>query len=149
MPELVMEAGKWLQLSADLLTTVLGLYAAYGLIFKRKELSQLVRVLSNNHLNESLRRLRETLSQLQRVPMDDASRQGEGKSLLGQLSGQLRGLADRNADISRLRSEVQLMLEGKRKVQDYKKNAVIHEIEAVLEQLSLEAYVDLTAKDQG
>jgi hypothetical protein len=141
------EISKWFQLLADVVTSLLGLIAIFGLIFKRKKINQIFQIILNTHFNEKLKRLRDTLSQLDAISFEDKNRYQEGLSLLGQLSGQIKPLVNNSSDLLKMHTDLNLMLEGKSKIKNYKKSALIHELTDLLENMRVEEYLNLIGKD--
>lgn len=140
------DVAKTLQMFADTLTIILGALALYGLIAKRKKLSSFINVVLNSHLNERVRRIRDTVTQLQSISLDDASRYKEGIALLGSLSGQLKPLTTARPRLQNLHEDLIFMTEGKTRVKESKKNAVIHEISALLDEVALSGYIGLLSE---
>lgn len=128
---------------ADTLTVLLGGLALYGLIAKRKKIATLVNVVLNSQLNERVRRIRGTLTQLENISLDDKTRYKECMALLGQLSGQLKPFAASRPKLQAPHADLVFMLEGKKHVQEHRKNAVTHEISGLLDELSADEYLGL------
>jgi hypothetical protein len=141
------EISKWFQLLADVITSLLGLIAIFGLIFKRKKIGQIFQIILNTHFNEKLKRLRDTLSQLDAISFEDKTRYQEGLSLLGQLSGQIKPMVNNSNDLLKIHTDLNLMLEGKSKIKNYRKNALIHELTDLIENMHIEEYLSLIGKD--
>lgn len=137
------EAAQLLQVIADLITILLGSVALYGLAFKRQTISRVLNIILNTHFNERVRRLRETLTQLHNTSFDDKTQYASGMALLGQLSGQLKPLTATRDELRRLHGDLVLLMEGKSRVKEARKNALTHEISAALDEAFMSEYVQV------
>jgi len=127
---------KTLSILSDLVTTVLGGIALYGLIFKRKKIVLFIRLIINSQYNERVKRVKETLGKLEGFSFEEKDERTEIFNLIGQLSGQIKPLATDKNGLIKVHEELKEILDGKQKLSEAKKRNLVYELHGILDNAS-------------
>jgi hypothetical protein len=97
---------KAIEVGAELVTLILGLFALYALIFHGKRVSLALKALSYLFLNIRAQKVRNTLSKLSARSYDAKEHRKEIVALLGELSGQLQPFVSMGASVEKSYQEL-------------------------------------------
>lgn len=122
-----------LQVGADFVTLVLGGIALWGLVFHKKKISLIIKVLVNSFLNERVKRIKETLGKLDSLDYNDKEDRGEIFALLGQVSGQIKPLTATDQHLLSLYAEIQTILEKKSPLNEATKRRLVYALHGQLD----------------
>ena len=128
---------------ADVMTLVLGVIALWAIVRNRGRIEFLFRVLYNRFLNDRSKRIVETLGKLDSLDYENKGHRKEVFALLGQLSGQVEALGDRDERIGRIHSDLMGFLNSTVRLSEAKKRRVTQQVHAALDHLSLESTTDV------
>jgi hypothetical protein len=137
---------KWVQISADAVTTIIGLLALYGLVFKKEKLKQLVAIVLNRHFNDQLRAIHATTEQLRKVSLDEKDQAKRVRNLLSQLYGQLKTMSEKYPRLKQSYDILGQMISEKR-ITENRKTVLINEIEAELKEQEMADFMQVVRKD--
>lgn len=139
------DISKYLQFASDLVTAVLGVITLCAIIFKRKKLSLLFNVIFNTHLNNRIKRIRETLTSLENINIDinGKEKQKDAIALIGSLIGQIKPLCIKQVRLQEICDLLILMTEGKKQIKQHQINSSVHEIGGILDDLLILNYSDI------
>jgi len=118
---------------ADLVTLVLGIAGVYGLIYHRREFKAFFRLLASSHLQERVKRIKETLGKLEGLDFNEKQDRREIFALLGQVSGQIKPLAREGTSLGRIYAEIQTLLREDEKLSEPRKRHVVYELHGCLD----------------
>lgn len=121
----------------NFLTTVLGLVALWGLIRHRREIALVMRVFIAGHLNERLKKVRETLTKLENLSYDNKEERAEIAALFGQIAGQIRPLVSNNEDLNRIHNEISGVMDRRIRLSEALKRKIVFELHGSLDDFTL------------
>lgn len=129
--------GTCLSVLADVLGVAFGCLALWGLVFKRKQLAQLFRILSTAHFGQRVNRCKESLGRLDALNFDNKNNRAEIHALIGQLCGCLSTLKDENPALITCHAELLQIVERKVKMSEARKCRICSELHTHLDKITL------------
>lgn len=119
--------------AADVFTVALGSIGLFSLLWYRRTISHYLAVLNIAHATESSRRIRETLTNLERLSYDNKDERPEIRALLGQLSGQLSILRETSDVVKQAHDELEKSIANGRTLTEAIKRRVVHSVHGAID----------------
>jgi hypothetical protein len=132
---------------ADLTTAILGVFGIWLILFKRKALSRYLRIFMNSHLNERIKRIKETLGKLESLDYNDKTDRVEIRDLIGQLAGQIRPIVTEKNGLGRLYSDITDFQEKKKPLNEGYKRQLVYDLHGALDNATIGDFGKLMEND--
>lgn len=136
---------EFVALASDVITLLLGVIALVGLVTQRNKISLMVRLYLNNHFNQRVKKIHETILKLQGVDYNEKSQKAEVIRLLHALSGQIRPWARQKKELVPILSRLEAISRKEIKISEGLKTEIAHELEETLETMFLSEITDVGA----
>ena len=118
---------------ADLLTAALGLIGLWAVVVHRNKVSAVIQLFVNTYLNQRIQRAKETLGRLEALNFDTKDHRAEIHALLGQLSGQLKSIANENQDVATTYADLKALVENRSRVTEASKRRIVFEVHGAVD----------------
>ena len=121
---------------ANFVTLILGGIAIWGLIFRRKKIALIMKLMISNFTNERVKRLKETLGKLESLSYDEKPDRPEIHALLGQVSGQIKILATEQNGLMKINQDISDILAKKSALNEATKRRIVYELHGSIDTIS-------------
>jgi len=136
MADLAKIIAEGVKFGADLFTLILGGIALWGILFRRKKLALLFKVLISSFTNERVKRIKETLGKLESLTFDEKNDRKEIFALLGRVSGQIKSLATDGSGLKEIDQEIAELLCKNKPLTEATKQKIVYELHSRLDNIS-------------
>ena len=136
MVDILKVISEAIKFGADLFTLILGGIALWGILFRRKKITLLFKVLISSFTNERVKRIKETLGKLESLNFDEKDDRKEIFALLGRVSGQIKPLALDENGLKEIDSEISILLAKTKPLTEATKQKIVYELHSRLDNVS-------------
>lgn len=137
------------QIIADTLTALLGLWALRGLVFHRKKINAFVKLLAHSVINDRIKRIKGTLGELDTLDYNVKEQRKEILAVLGELAGMVKGFSTGHSGFKNVYENLVNIAEQRHEVSEPTKRRLCAEIHTLLDDHSVAAAVAILEDDDG
>jgi hypothetical protein len=141
--------GDTLKILADFFTVMVGVLAVWNIVVHRKKISAFVRLLSNTVLNEKVKLIRETLSELKALDFNEKGDRRQIRNILGSIAGQIKHFGGYDIRFKAYHDEIHEFLENKKSLTEPIKCRLMYELHGLLDAETLRAALTILEDSNG
>jgi hypothetical protein len=135
-----------MSVAADALSLLVGLFALWAFVFRRKEIAKLLATFSNAFAAQRLSRIKETLGKLESLNWDQKENRSEITALAGQICGQLRPLLEEFPKLEDAHKQWTVFAQVWRHRSESRKRQLIYELHGILDMDSFDQHTQILRK---
>ncbi len=137
-----------IDIAANLATVVASVLAVYLFVSKRKTVSSVLKLLLNYSSQITLSELKAKLERLNDLSAEEEKEAADIINILSEIVGQLRGNKTLARQCDRLLSKIVSYTEGRGKLSEPRKRALVSELREQLRHINLGSYEDLMGDEK-